>query len=183
MKGLCAGFALLVAVGCQREGSGPPADCQAVGTHAAAFSLGNYAPVEERAPTVARFVARCREVGVDQRQGACVLAAADVWSAAVCAPRLFPDVKVGGDCDAIARRIGDVLRKEMSTNPAMAPLATKATAAMRASCEQDGWTPALKSCVMASRDLLREMDQCEKLITRELKAKIDARMQAAMSGG
>lgn len=171
---------------CQREGHGPPADCTTVGTHAAAFELGNYAPPETRAPTVAKFVARCKAAGVDQRQGACVLAAKDVWSAAVCAPRLFPDVKIDGDCDAIARKIGEAMRKQYGSGPSVPPdmqrMADRVAGALRTSCAQDGWPDALKACMLATRDILDDGKACEKLTSPELTAKLQARLTASMQG-
>ncbi len=185
MRGIYTGIAIaLTTLACQKQGAGPPADCEAVGSYAAAFELGNYAPPEERAPTIARFVARCREVGVDQRQGACVLAAKDVWGAATCAPKLFPNVKVGGECDAIARKLGDALRSQMGqvADPKMLGMFAKVATAIRASCDSDGWTPALKACVLAAPDMLQGMDKCETHVTPELKSKLEARMKTAMGG-
>src|SRR5678816_335702 len=37
----------------------PPADCTSVGETLASFDLGNYAPVEERAPVVAKYKTQC----------------------------------------------------------------------------------------------------------------------------
>lgn len=177
----------LALVGCQKTGggpAGPPADCDKVGPAAAAFELGNYAPPETRAPTVARFVKLCRDVGLDATQGACLMTAKDVWSAALCAPRMYPDVKVDGQCDVVAVKLRALMDKQFGGGggapPEVAKMPERAAAAIKDSCNQDGWPPAMKACLADAKDPLQDWKACEHLASPELTAKLKARMQTAM---
>ncbi|MBL8623544.1 MAG: hypothetical protein JNK64_19710 [Myxococcales bacterium] len=183
---LCVALAL---VGCQKTGGGgggPPADCDKVGPAAAAFELGNYAPPETRAPTVARFVKACRDTGVDAKQGECLMTAKDVWSAALCAPKMFPDVKVDGQCDVVAAKLRDAIAKQFGGGagapPEMAKLPERAATAIKDSCNQDGWPPAMKACLANATDPLQDWKGCEHLASPELTSKLQARMTSAMGG-
>lgn len=177
-------IALVMVAACQSKGPASTGDCQAVGEHAAAFELGNYAPPEERAPTIARMVERCRSAGIDAKQAACVIAAKDTWTAAACAPKLFPDVKVGGDCDQLASRMGAELSVQMgsSSDPKIRSMVERMIGSVRSSCEQDGWPPALKACALAAPEMLKGMNACEHLVPPALQQKLQARMATAMQG-
>ncbi|MEZ4404375.1 MAG: hypothetical protein R3B06_30420 [Kofleriaceae bacterium] len=170
-------FSLVVVVlGCQKRSAAPPADCDVVAAHAVAFTLGNYAPAEERAPAIAALAASCRSAAVDRDQGACVLAARDVWRAAACAPALFPGVRVDGDCDAIAAKIGAMVAppNQGAVPPEADAMATKVVAAVRTSCREDGWPEPFKACVLTSST--SELNACEKLAPADLKIKLAARI-------
>lgn len=71
-------FALAVALLCacgrdQRGPRVPGADCALVAETLTSFELGNYAPLEERAPKVAAWRARCEAEGLTQPEGQCVI--------------------------------------------------------------------------------------------------------------
>lgn len=172
---------LALVAACQSKPA-PAGDCQVVGERAASFELGNYAPAEERAPAIARMVERCRSAGVDAKQATCLAAAPDVWTAAACAPKMFPDVKVSGDCAQLASRLGAEMMTQMGSDPTMRAMVDRMTAAVRTSCDQDGWPPGLKACALAAPEMLKGMNDCEHLVPPELKKKLEARMTTAMQG-
>ena len=175
-------IALVVVAACQSKGPASAGDCQAVGERAAAFELGNYAPAEARAPAIARMVERCRTAGVDAKQAACVIAAKDTWTAAACAPKLFPEVKVGGDCEQLASRMGAEMMTQMGSEPKLRAMVERMAAAVRSSCDQDGWPPALKACALAAPEMLKGLNACEHLVPPALQSKLQARMTTAMQG-
>ena len=161
----------------------PGADCQAVGAHAASIELGNYAPVEARAPTLAKYVALCEQVHVTKEQGACLTETRDAWSAAQCVPAMYPEVKAsGGDCAAIAGKIRSAIAAQMgaSPDPQVRQMLDQVARALEPSCAQDGWPEPLKACLMASDGSMASFDACDHLVPPALKARMAERMQQAM---
>ncbi|MBK9032415.1 MAG: hypothetical protein IPL61_14080 [Myxococcales bacterium] len=160
----------------------PGADCQVVGAHAASIELGNYAAVEARAPTIAKFVALCEQVHVTKDEGACLVETRDQWSAAQCAPKLYPHVKTsGGDCKAIAGKVRSAIASSMGApDPQIQQMLDKVAGVIEPSCEQDGWPDALKACLRASAGTMDGFNACEQLTPPALKQKMSERMQQAM---
>ena len=176
--GTCADGLLCLSDRCVRP---PPADCAAVGAHLAGFRLGNYATPEERAPVVAEYQAACDRHHVDQEQGRCLLAARDRWTAAACAPKLFPEIdRTSTSCARVVERINVLLDQQMAGGPPeLAEMRAKITAVLGASCEEDRWPPALRACMLeaATAD---KLEACEAVMPEGLEQKLNQRIQALM---
>lgn len=160
----------------------PPADCAAVGAHVASFKLGNYATPEERAPAVAEAQAACERARVSKEQGVCLLAARDRWSAATCAPAMFPDVDLkDGSCDAIGEKIGEMIfRADPSASSDKTALQHRVIGAIVDSCREDGWPEKLRACMVAAPPTDQGMKSCEPLMPKDLQDKVSARMSKVM---
>jgi hypothetical protein len=176
----------------------PPADCQQVADILASFELGNYAEVEVREPVVARYKASCEKVYVSKEQGECFAKATDKAAAELCAPAMFAtqkveveagsgsDVKIGGggDCTTIAEKIRGQMGKQMgNADPQTQQMFAKVITIVRESCEQDGWPPAFKSCVISAGDNTDAMNKCSKDMPPALQQKMTERMAKAMQPG
>ena len=57
----------------QRTPKSPAADCALVAETLTSFELGNYAPLEDRAPKVAAWRARCEDDGLSAAEGQCIV--------------------------------------------------------------------------------------------------------------
>ena len=68
----------------QRTPKAPAADCALVAESLTSFELGNYAPIEERAPKVAAWKARCEAEQLTQPEGQCVIDAQTVGELREC---------------------------------------------------------------------------------------------------
>lgn len=162
----------------------PAADCRVVAAQLASIELGNYAPVADRAPTLARFHAACEQARVSKEQGACLAQAADLWSAAQCAPAMFPErtAAAAGDCQQIANRLRGELGRQVAsgTSPDLQQMFTKVMAVVQQSCEQDGWPAALKQCFLTSADSSAGLEACSRQMSAALQQKVTARITAAM---
>jgi hypothetical protein len=164
----------------------PPADCTSVGETLASFELGNYAPVEERAPVVAKYKAQCEKVYVTKEQGQCLDKTRDKWSAAQCAPALFPELAVaGGECRLLAAKMDHFLERQWAANKNdyMTKYRAAMVATLRDSCEQDHWPVELTKCGLTA-DLSRNAQsmpyECNQLMTPELQQKMQQRLAEAM---
>src|SRR5687767_15742223 len=89
----------------------PPADCTNVADTLASIDLGNYAEPEERQPVVAKYKAACDKAYVSKEQGECIDKVKDKWSAAQCAPNMFPEITASkGDCEKVASKVEAVMK-------------------------------------------------------------------------
>jgi hypothetical protein len=163
----------------------PPADCQLVADQIASMELGNYAPVEDRAPTVAKYKAACEKAYVSKEQGECLDKARDKWSAAQCAPGMFPELEASGkagDCVAVANKIRGAMGRQMGNapDPQTQQMFAKVMAVIQQSCEQDGWPDVLKKCISLSADSDDAMQSCNQQMPPGLQQKISERMSKAM---
>ena len=71
---LVAALAVLSACGRdQRTPKAPAADCALVAESLTSFELGNYAPIEERAPKVTAWRERCQAEALTREEGQCVI--------------------------------------------------------------------------------------------------------------
>ena len=175
--GTCAAGFICLSDRCVRP---PQADCAVVGNHVASLVLGNYASVEERQPTIAKYQAECAKQHITKEQGACLLTTNDQWAAAQCVPALFPDVKLALDeCGPALTKLQKMVKQAIGAS-GPASMIDVAMEVMRASCVEDHWPPVLKACIAAAPDGDFEMKSCEQHLTPELKAKMEARMAAAM---
>jgi hypothetical protein len=173
----------LFAVTCDRRqeepAPPPPADCKAVGDVLAAFDVGNYATVEQRAPVAATYRADCERQHVTQAEGACLDKATDKWSAAQCVPRLFPDLASSNssDCAEIVKKTKSTLEKQAAyvNDPAMKGWFERTMAVMQQSCEDDHWPDALKKCMLGPNAAA-----CNAQMPAALQKKLQDRMVAAM---
>ena len=161
----------------------PAADCKALGEHLASMDLGNYAEPEARAPVVAKYQAACEKAFVTKEQGECIDKATDKWTASQCAPDMFPELKVEGtgDCVTIANTIRAQMQKGMTgADPQTQQLFDKMVRVVRESCEQDGWPPAFKSCVIAAGQNADAMGKCNNLMPKDMQQKMTERMTKMM---
>ena len=164
----------------------PPADCGQVGELLTSFDLGNYAEPEQRAPLVARYRGDCERAHVTKDEGECLMKTRDKWSAAQCAPALFPELASGktGDCGAIAEKMKGLIEKQPSyqQSPQMKQYFDAVIPVIRASCEEDHWPEALKKCALASNLERNPLDLqvCNAQMPVGLSQKMQQRMVAAM---
>ncbi len=163
----------------------PPADCQLIADQLASMELGNYAEVEVRAPVVANYKAACEKAYITKEEGGCLDKAHDKWSAAQCAPRMFPEMASSntGDCVDVATRLRTLMTKRAAdiTDPKMKAMYDGAITEIQRSCEQDQWPDALKKCVIGSGDTGRDpMQQCNAQLSPGLQQRLQDRMMKLM---
>lgn len=164
----------------------PPADCTAVAETLTSLELGNYAPVEERAPKVAKYKASCTSLRISKEEGVCLDKVRDTWSAAQCVPRLFPESKPSAqDCGKVEAKIREVMAPQVATydqNPQMKKYYETALVVMRQSCEQDRWPKAFIDCALANAQP-GDMNfyACQQQIPPALQQKLAERLQTAMT--
>jgi hypothetical protein len=141
--GTCEAGLLCLSKLCVRP---PPADCRAVATVLASFELGNYAAEEELAPAVAKQRAACERAFVSKEEGACFDAARDLWSAELCAPRMFP---AAAPADAaVCARIVERLQVKGDIAPPQRAWIDTALRALAESCREDRWPRDLVKCAL-----------------------------------
>jgi hypothetical protein len=162
----------------------PAADCQDVGEQLASTDLGNYAEPEDRAPVVARYKAACEAAVLSRDEQQCLDRTRDRWSAARCAPRMFPDLASSstGDCGAIVARIRAVVQKQASylSDPRMKNWFDRTMTVLQESCEQDRWPDALKKCMLAGDELAAMTQACNQQTPPALRQKLQDRLNQAM---
>ena len=162
----------------------PAADCQDVGEQLASIDLGNYAEPEDRAPVVARYKAACEAAVLSRDEQQCLDRTRDRWSAAQCAPRMFPDLASSstGDCGAIAARVRAAVQKQASYlgDPRMKNWFDRTVTVMQESCEQDRWPDALKKCMLAGDELAAMTQACNQQTPPALRQKLQERLNQAM---
>lgn len=180
MKIVLAGI-LVAAVGCSKGGggpSGPRANCDAVAEAMVSSELGNYASREERAAALPAQRARCEQLKLTVKEGECLAKATDKWSSAECVPRMYPEVEIGG-CGPVVAKLTSLLGGAMGSDPSMKPMMDKMMGVIRQSCSEDHWPPALRACIMDTKDLAG-FSACEKVTPPELKTKLEQRIQSVM---
>jgi hypothetical protein len=162
----------------------PPADCQDVGEQLASIDLGNHAEPEDRAPVVARYQAACEAAMLSREEQHCLDRTRDRWSAARCAPRMFPDLAASatGDCGAIVGRVRAAMQKQAAYlgDPRMKTWFDRTTTVMQESCEQDRWPDALKKCMLASDGLAGMTQACTQQTPPALQRRLQERLNQAM---
>lgn len=168
----------------------PPADCQAVADLLTSFDLGNYAELEERAPVVDKYKRACQKAYVSKEQGECIAATTDKMGAFQCAPLMFPEMgkpaEAGsgssGDCDKILSLMRSYMMKSIGTSQdaQTVRMLEGALGAIRESCEQDGWPPAFKQCVLLAGDNNDAMNRCNAQMPQDIQTKLTERMMKIM---
>jgi hypothetical protein len=165
----------------------PPADCKLTADILASIDLGNYAEPEAREPVVAKYKAECERLMISKDEGKCLEKAGDRWSAAQCAPRLFPQLAGNGgagDCDKIAQKIKATIEKQANyvNNPQMKKWFETTIDVVKQSCVEDKWPDDLKKCVLAvdASQNPMAMQGCTKQTPPDLQQKLQARMTKAM---
>ena len=89
--GTCATGLVCLSDRCVRP---PGADCRLVGEALTSLELGNYAPVDERAPKVSAYRSKCEAQDLTAEEGACVIAATTMEQLRACPkPVMFPPYK------------------------------------------------------------------------------------------
>lgn len=173
---------------CSRASSpleAPPPHCGAVAEDLTSLELGNYAPEEERAPVVAKFRAACVEARITAAEAECLGKAKDLWTAAQCAPRMFPELAAAGTDDC--RRVADKVRASYGTkadefrrDPTMSKWFDTTMRIIQESCEQDRWPDSIKRCILGSTASTDALQGCNQAFPASLQQKLQERMVAAM---
>jgi hypothetical protein len=175
-------FGAVVACSGRDPAPAPPADCALVAEVLASFDLGNYAPVEERAPVVAKYRRLCEDQQLTRDEGECVTKARDRSLVARCAPRLFPELAPSGntgDCVEVAAKIRASYGPQGSAfeaDPTMSRWFDTTMRIVRESCEQDRWPDPVKRCILGATDVTG----CNTAMPADLQQKLQDRMNAAM---
>jgi hypothetical protein len=155
----------------------PPADCAEVADTLVSLELGNYAARDDRAALAPTKRALCERARVSVDEATCLGKARDVWSAATCAPRLFPKVEATG-CAPVIARIRTTIAGAVGSDPNAAPFVDKAIAVMATSCAEDHWPEEVLRCILdAPADHPEAMNPCEAKMPPGLREKLDARMK------
>jgi hypothetical protein len=180
--GTCAPGLMCLSNLCVRP---PPADCQVIADQLASLDLGNYAEPETRAPVVTSYKTACEKALVSKEQGECIAKARDKFSASQCAPLMFPELavdpsKAQSECATAIAAERVVIAKSMSgaNEPQMARMLDMTMKAMRESCEQDGWPPALVACIKAATEV-DALSRCNSQIPPEIQTKLSERVTKA----
>jgi hypothetical protein len=161
----------------------PPADCQMLADTIASMELGNYAEPEERGPIVGKYKAQCEKVYVSKEEGECIDKVKDKWSAAQCAPRMFPEMmSTKGDCKGVADRVKTVMQQSaQNQDPQMQQWFDTTVRVVQRSCEEDHWPDGLKKCIMAQQQATADaMQACNQEMPPALQQKLQDRLQTAM---
>jgi hypothetical protein len=114
----------------------------------------------------------------------CLDRARDRWTAAQCAPRLFPDLASSstGDCAAIVARLRAAMQNQASylSDPQMKTWFERTMAVMQASCEDDHWPDPLKKCMLAGDGLPALTQACRQQTPPALQQRLQERLTQAM---
>jgi hypothetical protein len=162
----------------------PPADCQGVGEQLASIDLGIQAGAGsgsgDRPGAVARYRAACEAARLTREEQHCLDRTHDRWSAAQCAPRMFPDLAASptGDCGAIIARARAALQNQ--GDPQLKAWFDRTMAVLQASCEQDRWPDALKRCMLASDGRAAMTQACRQQTPPDLQRRLQERLNEAM---
>jgi hypothetical protein len=152
------------------------ASCADVGISVASIELGNYADPAARAPTVAKYRARCAAVKLDHDERQCVFEATDKATVTYCAPRMMPGDPVpivdAKDCTAITAQLGDPINGPQPVPPQWA----RQVAAVRASCEKDRWTALFGECVRQVQVAGYVLAYCSQAAPAPLRRRIEDRL-------
>ena len=110
----------------------------------------------------------------------CIDRTRDRWSAARCAPRMFPDLAATstGDCGAIVARVRAAMKNQ--GDPQMKAWFDRTMAVMQESCEQDRWPDALKRCMLASDGPAAMTQACSQQTPPDLQRRLQERLNEAM---
>ncbi|MBA3538920.1 MAG: hypothetical protein H0T79_04770 [Deltaproteobacteria bacterium] len=166
----------------------PQANCTVVADVLASKELGNYAPAEQRAPTVAAKQAACVAAHVSKDEAKCLGQARDKWAQAQCVPRMFPEIASGkgttAECGILIDKMRATMNQEFGqgSDPQSQKMVGAAITAIRTSCMEDGWPTAFKKCIGDSSSSTDQnaMRGCEKEMPPGPKEKLMARMESVL---
>lgn len=166
----------------------PPADCQAVADYMATMELGNYAELDVRQPLIVKYKGACVAAKISSAQGECLTKAKEQFAAWQCAPAMFPGAIEEGKaaCGPAIANLRTTFTQSLGV--ASAPLAPGdidpveiILAAMRASCEEDGWPAALLHCMQSARSDPKQLMVCNNQMPPELQQKLAQRVSKAVA--
>jgi hypothetical protein len=130
--------------------TGPLADCKLVAETMASYELGNYAPPEQRAPIVQAAREACTRARVTVDEAACIVAAADGFSAKSCVRRMFPELASSADRGE-CQKVVDKIRAGMpAIDGRLQGWADEEFAIEVRACIEDAWPDALKTCLLGN---------------------------------
>jgi hypothetical protein len=135
----------------------PAADCRAVAERLASVRLGNYAPREQREPTILELKALCERERVSKQEGRCLLEAQTEDELAACPRPVLPEL--AGDQEGCARMTQHalaLLRRDAPRDTEMAMLvgvAGRVTTVITDQCETRRWSPIAVRCLGEAESL------------------------------
>lgn len=168
----------------------PAADCRAVAERLAAVRLGNYAPREQREPTIQEIQALCEKEHVSKKEGRCLLEAPTEDDLAACPRPVLPELagdKVG--CTRMTEHVIELLRRDTPQDMEMALLvgiSGKLSTMITDQCVTRRWSPIAVRCLTeaASLDLFENcVDSLDKGDRRALDHAMEALISAARHRG
>jgi hypothetical protein len=135
----------------------PAADCRAVAERLASVRLGNYAPREQREPTIRELQALCEKEQVNQKEGRCLLEAQTEDELAACPRPLLPEL--AGDkagCTRMTEHALALLRRDAPRDVEMAMLvgiAGRVQTTIVDQCVTRRWSPIAVRCLTEAQSL------------------------------
>lgn len=159
----------------------PAADCRAVGERLASVRLGNYAPREQREPTIVELTALCEKEHVSKKEGRCLLEAQTDDELAACPRPVLPELS--GDkegCTRMTEHAIAVLRNDTPKDAEMAMLLGIATRVMTVivdQCVTHRWSPIAVRCLTEAQNV-ELFDGCIDALDRDDRRALDDAMEA-----
>jgi hypothetical protein len=159
----------------------PAADCRAVGERLASVRLGNYAPREQREPTIAELTALCEKEHVSKKEGRCLLEAATEDALAACPRPILPEL--AGDkegCTRATEHALELLRRDTPKNAEMAMMlgiAGKVTDVVVGQCVSHRWSPIAVRC-LTDATAIDAFDGCIDALDQDDRRALDDAMES-----
>jgi hypothetical protein len=159
----------------------PGADCAKVAAKLSGYRLDNYAPRDERARVIAEIEAMCVDAQLTEDEGRCIVQAQGRSEIGVCPRPLLPELANDpSGCKGLGAHFTGLLFTEMAGQGAerakLERYRDELTAALDASCAEDGWTEAARKCVFDASSM-DDAEECDRVVPRELQRKVRARME------
>ncbi len=135
----------------------PAADCRVVAERLAGVRLGNYAPREQREPTVLEIKALCEKERVSQKEGRCLLEAQTEDELAACPRPVLPEL--AGDkegCTRMTAHALELLRRDAPKDVETAMLvgmAGRVQTVIVGQCVSHRWSPIAVRCLTEAANL------------------------------
>jgi hypothetical protein len=159
----------------------PGADCRVVAERLASVRLGNYAPREQREPTIQEIQALCEKERLSKKDGRCLLEAEGEDALAACPRPLLPEL--AGDkegCTRMTEHMLAVLRREGPKDTEMAlilGMATKVSAVIIDQCVTRRWSPIAIRC-FGEAQTLEPVQDCIDALDHDDRRSLDNAMES-----
>jgi hypothetical protein len=162
----------------------PAADCRAVAERLASVRLGNYAPREQREPTIGEIQALCQKERVSKKEGRCLLEAPTEDALAACPRPVLPEL--AGDkegCTRMTEHALDLLRRDTPQDVEMAMLigiAGKVSTVIIDQCVSHRWSPIAVRCLTEAQSL-DLVENCIDSLDDDDRRALDRAMEALLA--